>query len=376
MRSCNLETGEVHLSVLAQVSGYLFLAGAAMAQGGITTGGNTQRPIFVSGMVVMEDGHPPPEKVDIQLVCQGQSQPQGKTDSAGKFTVQLGQDRHLGSGDASVGSSASGSGFGGALSGQTQVDGASVMSLMGCGLRAVFKNARSEMFDLSRVRAGEPTNVGTLILRNGGAGKGDTVSATTLKAPKDAQKAFEKAQEAIAKKQPADAEKALRKAVEVFPQYADAWQELGGLLQSTNRAGEARQSYQHAIDSDPRYARAYLSLARLSALEKNWQDAIEMSQALIRLDANSYPQAHYYQAVAQYNLKDKEKAFESAKRAVQLDVKHTVPLAEQLLGVLYSERGDYSSAAVQLRNYLQHVPPGTNTEAVKTLLADTEKRIK
>jgi cytochrome c-type biogenesis protein CcmH/NrfG len=60
---------------------------------------------------------------------------------------------------------------------------------------------------------------------------------------------------------------------------------------------------------------------------------------------------------------------------VKLDTAHRVPLAEQLLGVLYSMRGDFKSAAEQYRNYLQHAPPDANVDAVKARLAEAESRM-
>jgi tetratricopeptide (TPR) repeat protein len=352
----------------------LTLTGAAAAQSGITTGGSTQRPIFVTGNVAMEDGRPPSEKVDIQLVCQAQAQPQGKTDAKGKFNVQLGQDRHLSASDSSVGSAAASSGFGGALSGQTQVDGGSVLSLMGCSLRAALRGYRSDSFDLSRVRVGEPADAGTLILHSLANSKDLTITATSLEASKDARKAFEKGEVLLAKKQPAEAEKEFRKAVQESPRYAEAWQELGSLLQSQNKPAEAREAYRQALAADSRFAKPYLSLARLAAQERNWQDSLEKASALIQLEATAYPQAYYYQAVAQYNLRQNAEALASAKRAVELDTQHTVPLAEQLLGVIYSGQGDFKAAAEQFRGYLQHAPPGANLEPVKALLAEAEKK--
>ncbi len=354
----------------------MFFAGAAIPQGGITTGGNTQRPIYVSGMVVMDDGSPLESKADIQLVCQNQVQPQGKTDADGKFTVELGRDRHIGANDASIGSAASNPGFGGALSGQTQVDGASIVSLMGCSLRASLKGYRSDTFDLSRVRAGEPVDAGRLVLHTLASSKDLTVSAASLKAPKDAQKSFQKGREALGARKPEEAEKAFRKAVETYPAYAEAWQELGTLLQAQNKPVEAREAFLQAVAGDAAFAKPYLSLARLSAVEKKWQETADRASALIQMSPNAYPQAYYYQAVAEYNLGSKDKALESARRAVELDVQHSVPLAEQLLGVIYGDKGDFASAAEQFRNYIQHVPPGSNVEAVKALLAETEKKIK
>jgi tetratricopeptide (TPR) repeat protein len=95
----------------------------------------------------------------------------------------------------------------------------------------------------------------------------------------------------------------------------------------------------------------------------------------VKLDPSAYPQGYYYNAVAQYNLTNYDKAWESAHQAVKLDTAHRVPLAEQLLGVLYSMRGDFKSAAEQYRNYLQHAPPDANVDAVKARLAEAESRM-
>ena len=248
------------------------------------------------------------------------------------------------------------------------------MSLMGCFLRGVLEGYRSEQVDLGRVRAGDDPNVGTIILHRLGDVQETTVSSTALRAPKAAKVALDKARENIDKRQLAGAEKELRKAVQLYPKYAEAWQDLGTVLQSQNRAADARKAYLESIASDSKFVLPLLSLARLSATERNWQDSLDQSAAVTRLDPTRFPAAYYYAAVAHYNLDHLDQAIENARQAVKLDSAHAVPLAEQLLGVLFSTQGDYKSAAEQFRNYLQHVPPTTNVEPVKALLAEAEKR--
>jgi tetratricopeptide (TPR) repeat protein len=353
----------IRRNVFAPALACAAVACAALAQpGGINT----------YGKVALADGREPPEKAAIELVCQGQAQPQGMTDAKGDFNLLLGYERFRSASDASVSSAA---GLKGALSQQTQAEGGSVMSLMGCFLRASLSGYRSETFDLSRVHFGEPVNAGIIVLRDLSKARGTTVSATSLNAPKNAKQAFDKAREHAANRQFAEAEKELKRAVQLYAKYAEAWLELGGVLQSQNRNAEARQAWLESIACDARYPKPYLSLARLSATERNWKDALEKSAAVLQLDPDGYPQAYYYSAVAQYNLDDYDKAIANARQAVRLDASHSVPLAEQLLGVLYSMKGDYKSAAEEYRNYLQHVPAGTNVDAVKTRLAEAEAHL-
>src|ERR1035441_506491 len=132
------------------------LTAAAWAQpGGMSTGGNTQRPLNVSGKVAMEDGMTPGEKVAIEVLCPPNSQIQGRTDLKGAFNVELGFGRYQGNGDASMSSSASRAGFGGQLSvGRTvnQVDGMSIIALMGCFLRAALPGYTSDQSVLGQPR--------------------------------------------------------------------------------------------------------------------------------------------------------------------------------------------------------------------------------
>jgi len=348
----------------------------ALAQaGGITTGGASGRPIYVSGMVVMEDGSPPPAKTELEMLCQGQGQPQGKTDAKGAFHIQLGLERYQGQHDAAIGSPAVAAGFGGALKGQAQVDGMSVMSLIGCSLRAVLPGYRSELADLSRVHLGDTTNVGSIVLHPLADTGASSAGMAGLAAPKDARSAFDKAWEHAARQKFADAEKELRKAVRLYPKFAEAWQELGSVLQLQKKNAEARQAYLEAAACDAQYARPYLSLARLSAIEQNWRDVLQNSGLYLKLAQAAAPQAYYYSAVAHYNLNDMDKALDHAGKAVSLDSNHTVPLAEQLLGVICMDKGDFKLAAEHLRNYLRYAPPGTNVDAVKALLAEAEKQL-
>jgi tetratricopeptide (TPR) repeat protein len=178
----------------------------------------------------------------------------------------------------------------------------------------------------------------------------------------------------IAKRQFADAEKELDRVVQAFPDYAAAWQELGDDLLFQNRNAEARRAYLAATEHDSTYAAPHLSLARLSAAEKNWQDALDESDALLKLDSTS-SRAYYYKAVANYNLASYDKAFDCAQQAVKLDAAHETPLAELLLGLLCSMRGDDKTAAEQFRNYLLHAPPGTNVDEARRRLAEAESHI-
>jgi len=354
-------------------------ASAAWGQGhGMTTGGSSQQPMNVSGKFLMEDGSPPDRRIEVQILCPPDIQTEGRTAPDGSFDVELGYERYDGAQDASTSTAASKTGFGGQLSvGRTyqQVDGAAVVALMGCFLKADMPGYQSDQYDLGKLRAGDVnTKVGTLFLHPF-VGEAAEASVTSREAPKAAQKSLLKGRDYVFQRQLPAAEAELKKAVGAYPQYAEAWNDLGGVLETEHKTLEARNAYLEAISCDPKFPRPYLNLARLSATEKKWGDAVERSAALAAFSPEAFPEGYYYNAVAQYNLGQDEKAFESAMKAVKLDVHHTLPLAEQLLAILYQMRGDYKSAGEQYRNYLRDAPSGTNVNGAKARLAEVEKHL-
>src|SRR5688572_26424344 len=144
------------------------------------------RPIMLSGKVMMEDGTPPPELVLIERVCNGIARPEGYTDSKGRFSFQLGQNQAI-LADASTGSDMGipgrDMGMGGRGMGGMN-HGISEQGLMGCEIRAQLPGFRSTIVQLAGRRALDNPDVGTLIMQRLAKVDGFTFSATTGMAPK------------------------------------------------------------------------------------------------------------------------------------------------------------------------------------------------
>lgn len=338
----------------------------------------TDRPIFLSGKVMLDDGTPPPDPVVIERVCNGNPRPEAYTDSKGRFSFQLGQNQGM-MPDASV-SSASDPGFGGRPGFDSQMGGMGVgrrgineRDLMGCELRASLAGFRSDVVNLSGHRVFDNPDVGTIILHRLGNVEGTTISMTSLQAPKDARKAYDKAKDALRKKKTADAEKELTKAVQIYPKYAVAWFELGRLQQAQNQFAEARKSYEQSLASDSKFVSPYLQLALLAAGDGKWQEVADTSARVIQMNPFDFPAAFFYNSVANYNLKNLDAAEKSAREVEKLDTRHQFPKAAHLLGVILAQKQDYSGAAEQLRNYLQFAPNAQDAAAVKSQLTELEK---
>ena len=79
---------------------------------------------------------------------------------------------------------------------------------------------------------------------------GAIISVASLKVPKKAAKEFRKARKAARKKKYEEALGRLRKATEMYPQYAEAFNEMGLVYRLQNQNQEARQAFKQAIAAD------------------------------------------------------------------------------------------------------------------------------
>ena len=322
-------------------------------------GGKMVIPVQKSGKVVMQDGSPLPEPVDVVALCGGGvALPIAKTDSKGGFVVGSGR---AGESDARMQRNAAGPG--GALSGNAQ--------LAGCALQARLAGYESSTL---RVVDNESFDVGTIILSRRTGVEGTTFSATALKAPKDAQKAYDKAKQAMAKNKPDQAKPLLEKVVQAYPEHAAAWTDLGRVYQVSKDLPNARKAYEQAIKADPKFVTPYLHLAMVYNAEKNWQATADTTATVIKLDPVDYPAAYALNAMSNMRLNKDREAEASAKKALEIGNAAAFPEMEYILGVILSARGDNKGAAEHLNNFLKVAPNSPAAEAVKKQIAELEKK--
>lgn len=337
------------------------------------------RPIFLSGKVMLDDGTAPTEQVVIERVCNGNARPEGYTDSKGNFSFELGRNQAM-MADASYGNAEDSFGGlgGGRMGGQnrsTMPGGGQQITerdLMGCEIRAMLAGYRSDTISLSGRRTLDNPNLGTIILHRRANVEGFTSSGTSLMAPKDARKFFEKAMKLAKSKKPAEAQKELESAVALYPKYAEAWYELGILRERQNQAAEASAAYAKSVEADAKYIKPYLQLAGLYARENKWKEVAETSARAIKLNPYDFPGAYFYNSVASINLQDLEGAEKSAREGMKLDSQKRMPKLAHVLGVVLAQKQDFSGAAENMKLYLKMVPNAPDADNVRKQLAEVE----
>ena len=214
-----------------------------------------------------------------------------------------------------------------------------------------------------------------IVLKRIGDHEGSMVSMTSLNAPKEARKAFEKGEAAMSESKWPVAQKNFEKAVEIYPQFAQAWCDLGESLHAQARGKEARAAWESALQADPKYLKTYLQSARLALEERRIQDALEITDRAILQNPIEFPGIYFFNAVAHFNLKQTDAAEKSVRQAIEHDSAHEIPRAESLLGSILANRGEWKEAIEHFNKYLEYSPKGPDADNAKKQIAWLERRL-
>jgi tetratricopeptide (TPR) repeat protein len=206
--------------------------------------------------------------------------------------------------------------------------------------------------------------------------QGTTISLTSLAAPKDASKAFDKGREAVKKEKWEEARKQFEKAVEGYPKYATAWYELGRTLEHLKDAAGASKAYQQAFSADEHYVPPYIQLAAIAAEKRDWSEVIARTDQVVKLDPMNFPGIYVFNSIGQFNMQHMDAAEKSAREALKLDTTHRFPDANRVLGAILARRGDFEGAAENLRVYLKYAPNGPEAQTAKDQLTKIEQLAK
>ena len=135
----------------------------------------------------------------------------------------------------------------------------------------------------------------------------------------------------------------------------------------------ARKSFERALAAESEFASPYISLAMLELEEERWEEAAEWCRQVLGL----YPQlvkAHYYNALAHSSLGKLDVVEESILLIHQSSQAQDYPLTHYILAWILSEKGDFLSAAAQLRHYLESDPIPQIAAELKNQLAQWEEQ--
>ena len=182
------------------------------------------------------------------------------------------------------------------------------------------------------------------------------VSVRELRIPDKARDALQKGMERLQKKDAAGSLGQFSRAAAAYPDYYEAYYQMGVANVALGQTSEAEQDFQKAIDlSDGKFTDAQFSMGLLFCQRQQFGEAERIIRRGLERDANS-SRGHYALARAllgQGKFADAEK---SASRAVFLNSAFALPYL--LLAEVHLHQRTYLSVLEDLDSYLKLEPNG------------------
>jgi len=339
--------------------------------------------MFLQGRVAASDGTALPSNVIVERVCNARVRQQVYASPNGTFSMELGS--RIG---AVLDASADGSAQQG-RSGRAVQNGIPRSELANCDLRASVSGFHSDVLALvARDSFSGRIDVGDIVVQRLAKVDGMTVSATPYKAPKDARKAYENGIDAEKAGKLAGARQYFEKAVHIYPKYANAWFQLGKVLQQQNEKPAARAAYTHAANIDTKFLPPYLSLSYFAYEAQDWPELLDLTGHILALDplnyarvkgyildldSFDYAEAYFYNAIANFQLNKLDAAEKSGLKAAYLDVRPRFPQLHLLLADIFIRKHDDARAATEIQTFLDLVPHASNAVELRERLTKLQK---
>lgn len=341
----------------------------------VMEGHSPEHAVFFSGKVVLADGSVPPDPVQILRVCDGRSHPAAITDSTGNFSFKV----EAGTSAASNGIADATQNAGPptditrAIGNSTQYSNPVLTMLRNCEVHAVLAGFRTGSVRIEAQGIHDAVQIPDIVLHP--ITRGDTlaVSVTTLSAPAPAVKAFEKGIEAEKQQKWEAAGASFTKAIKVYPEYALAWYRLGIIRQRQNDLVGAADAWNQAHRCDPKFVSPLEGLTAIADAKSDWAASERYSSEWISLDAEDFPAAFLFRAIAEARLNKMADAEKDARTALKLDKNHTIPRISYVLGLILLNKNDYVESAQCFRTYLTLAPAARDAAVVQTELSRLEK---
>jgi tetratricopeptide (TPR) repeat protein len=334
--------------------------------------GSQERVTWFSGAVTLEDGSSPPDAVLLQRVCKGLARDQGWTDTKGHFSFKVGRnDDGSGSGDAAEAAHRS-TDVDKAIGYSSQMSNPITSALKDCELQVVLAGYRADRVSLTVASVGS-VNLGTMVLHPLSRVSALTVSATTLQAPANARKAYDKGLEAIHAKKWDAAAAEFRRAVQAYPKFAAAWYQLGEARLGNGDINGAVEAWRESAKTDPKFVKPWEKLTAFADQKQDWAESEKCSNAWLQLDPDDFPGAWLLNAIARARLGHLDEAEHSAREGLRVDTDQRIPRLSYVLGLILLEKRHYGESAECFRNYLKLAPNARDADVVRQQLAQFDK---
>jgi Tfp pilus assembly protein PilF len=175
-----------------------------------------------------------------------------------------------------------------------------------------------------------------------------------LAIPKAALRDFEQAEKDLERHDPDAAAKRLEAAVEMAPQFAMAWNELGTIAYQTHKFDRAEECFRQALQQDPGAFEPLVNLGGVLVTVHKLDEAMDYNLRAVLARPND-ALANSQLGQTYFELRQMDLAQKYLERARQIDPAH-FSRPQLLLAEIHLRRGERRQAAAVLEEFLKYHP--------------------
>jgi tetratricopeptide (TPR) repeat protein len=197
-----------------------------------------------------------------------------------------------------------------------------------------------------------------------------SVNARIAQIPPKARKEFEAGQKTMQAGDVAGSMQHFQKAIELYPQYAEAYQLLGVMYLQSGKLAEAEPQLQKATEIEPNLLTGYVALGICRNYMAKYPEAEAALLKALELDPQS-ADAHYELAKTYWNLQRWQDSDTHAQKAIAL--KPDLAGAHVLEGDLALQKHDMSGALKEYKEGVRLDPKGPMAAPTQQMISKIEQ---
>jgi tetratricopeptide (TPR) repeat protein len=206
------------------------------------------------------------------------------------------------------------------------------------------------------------------------AGMPSIVSVADLRMPAGAAKEFAKASRLIEKQDWEKASEHIRKGLATYSNYAVGYNNLGAIYVRLGNVSQATEAFQKALDLDDHLTAAYVNLARISIIAKDYPGAEGLLQKAVELVPSEDADELLLLAYAELNDKHLDDAILTSRRGHSRQLKQHAFL-HLVAANAFEQQNKIAESIQELQLYVSEEPVGPRTETVKNAIGILQTKI-
>jgi tetratricopeptide (TPR) repeat protein len=195
-----------------------------------------------------------------------------------------------------------------------------------------------------------------------------SVGAKQLAIPEKATREYEEAQKDLARRDTEAAVAHLQKAVDIAPQFATAWNNLGTIAYQTQKYERAEACFRSALEADPTAFEPLVNLGGVLVNLHKLDEAWKYNVAAVLARPND-PLANSQLGMTYFEIGSLPLAEKHFRKALEVDAGH-FSHPQLFLAEIHLRRGDRKAAAADLEGFLKHHPDWPYAATMREKIAE------